>query len=331
MLPIANKPMIFYGLEHLVNAGIKDIFVVVGPVDEGVKSAIGDGSKFGASVQYILQPEPRGLAHAILVSEPYLGNDPFVMYLGDNLLRQGARPMIETFMKEKADCVIAVKPVKNPSLYGIAEMQDGKIVKLVEKPKEPKSNLAVIGVYVFNQSVFEAAKQTKPSWRNELEIVDAIQYLVDHGKNVKVKVVEDWWKDTGKPDDLLEANQLVLQEIKTEIKGVVHESVKITGNVAIGEGSVINELTNIRGPAIIGRNCEIGPHVYIGPYTSINDNCKIIGAELENSIVMEDVVIKCRRRIVDSIVGRGARITSADEEFPKAMKFVVGDSSYLSL
>jgi glucose-1-phosphate thymidylyltransferase len=331
MLPIANKPMIFYGLEHLVNAGIKDIFVVVGPVDEGVKDAIGDGSRFGARVQYILQPEPRGLAHAILVSEPYLNDDSFVMYLGDNLLRQSVRPMIDTFVQEKADCVIALKQVKEPSLYGIAEMQDGRIVKLVEKPKQSKSNLAVIGVYIFNSCVFEAVKSIKPSWRNELEIVDAIQYLLDHSKNVKVKVVEDWWKDTGKPDDLLEANQLVLQELRTEIRGEVHDSVKITGNVIIGEGTVINELTNIRGPAIIGKNCEIGPHVYIGPYTSINDNCKVMGAELENSIVMENVVINCRKRIVDSIIGSGTHITSADEQYPKAMRFVVGDSSHLSL
>ncbi len=331
MLPIANKPMLFYGLEHLVNAGIKEIFVVLGPIKEGVREAIGDGSHFGAKVEYIEQPEPKGLAHAVLISEPYVRNDSFVMYLGDNLLRQGAKPMVQTFLENKADCVIAVKPVKDPSLYGIAEMQDGKIVRLVEKPKHSKSNLAVIGVYVFNPSVFEAVKNIKPSWRNELEIVDAIQFLVDHGKNVKVKIVEDWWKDTGKPDDLLEANQLILQDLQSEMRGVVHDGAKITGTLSIGDGTIINGSTNLRGPIIIGKSCEIGPNVYIGPYTSIGDNCRIVGAELENSIVMENVVINCKKRIVDSIIGKGSRITSADEQLPQALKFVVGDSTYLSL
>jgi len=331
MLPIANKPMLFYGLEHLVRAGIKEIFIVVGPIKEGVKEAVGDGSKFGAKVEYVEQKEPKGLAHAVMVSEPYIGNDSFVMYLGDNLLREGAEPMINTFVEKKADSVIAVKLVKNPSLYGIAEIQDGKVVRLTEKPREPKSNLAVIGVYVFNSSVFEAVQNIKPSWRNELEIVDAIQYLVEHGKNVIVKTVEDWWKDTGKPDDLLEANQLILQELKAEMNGVVHNNAKITGNVYVGEGTVIHESTTIRGPAIIGKNCEIGPDVYIGPYTSIDDDCKILGAELENSIIMKNVEINCRRRIVDSIIGKGSKLTSAEVGAPKGTRFVVGDSSYLSL
>jgi len=330
MLPIANKPMLLYGLQHLVNAGIKEIFVVLGPIKEGVREVIGDGSDFGAKIEYIEQPEPKGLAHAVLISEPYIGDDSFVMYLGDNLLREGAKLMVQTFMENKADCVISVKPVKNPSLYGIAEMQDGRILRLVEKPKQSKSNLAVIGVYVFNESMFEAVNNIKPSWRNELEIVDAIQYLVDHGKNVTVRSVQDWWKDTGKPEDLLEANQLILQDLSTSIEGSVDDHSGIVGNVSIGKGTRI-ENSRIRGPVIIGSNCEIGPNTYLGPYTAIGDNCRLVGSELENSIVMEGAVIDCGNRIVDSIIGKDSKITSADGTLPKGMKFVVGDSTYLSL
>jgi len=330
MLPIANKPMLLYALQHLVNAGIKEIFVVLGPIKEGVREAIGDGADFGAKVEYIEQPEPKGLAHAVLISEPYIGDDSFVMYLGDNLLREGAKLMVKTFMENKADCVISVKPVKNPSLYGIAEMQDGRILRLVEKPKQSRSNLAVIGVYVFNESVFEAVNNIKPSWRNELEIVDAVQYLVDHGKNVTVRSVQDWWKDTGKPEDLLEANQLILQDLSTSIEGTIDDHSGIVGNVFIGKGTKI-ENSRIRGPVIIGSNCEIGSNTYLGPYTAIGDNCRLVGSEIENSIVMEGAVIDCGNRIVDSIIGKNSRITSAEEKLPKGMKLVVGDSTYLSL
>lgn len=331
MLPIANKPMLFYGLEHLIKAGIKEIGIILGPIKEGVVEAIGDGSKFGVSVTYIDQPEPKGLAHAVLVSENFIGNEDFVMYLGDNLLKQGVKPSVDLFNRNGSDCVIGVSQVKNPQMYGVVEMQDDKISRLVEKPKEPKSNLALIGIYVFNRSIFGAAKEIKPSWRNELEITDAIQNLLTHGKKIDVQVVEGWWKDTGKSDDLLEANQLILQDLQSEMRGVVHEGAKITGTVSLGDGTIINESTNLRGPIIIGKNCEIGPNVYIGPYTSIGDNCRILEAELENSIVMENVVINCKKRIVDSIIGKGSRITSADEELPKGLKFVVGDSTYLSL
>ncbi len=331
MLPIANKPMLFYGLEHLINAGIKEIGIILGPIREGVIEAIGDGSKFGVSITYIDQLEPKGLAHAVLVSEHFMGNEDFVMYLGDNLLKQGVKPSVDLFNRNGSDCVIGVTEVKNPQMYGVVEMHDGKIARLVEKPKEPISNLALIGVYVFNHSIFDAAKEIKPSWRNELEITDAIQTLLTHGKKVDVQVVEDWWKDTGKPDDLLEANQLILQALQSNIRGVVHDGAMITGSVSVGDGTVINQATTLRGPIIIGKNCEIGPHAYIGPYTSIGDNCRIIGAELENSIVMDNVVINCKKRIVDSIIGKGSKITSANEQFPQGLKFVVGESTYLAL
>src|SRR5574341_40625 len=302
LIPIANKPMLLYGLEHLVNAGIKEIVVILGPIKDGIKEVIGDGSSFGAKIEYIEQPEPKGLTHAVLISESYIGDEPFVMYLGDNLLKEGVKPMVRTFLENKTDCVIAVKPVDNPSRYGIAELNNGKVIRLVEKPKQPKSNLAVIGVYVFNTCVFEAVKKISPSWRNELEIVDAVQYLVDHEKTVNVITLRDWWKDAGKPEDLLEANQLILQDLTTSIEGSVDEQSRIVGNVSIGKGTAIKN-SCIRGPVIIGNNCEVGPGTYLGPYTSIGNNCRIMGVEIENAIVMDGALIEYGKRIVNSIIG----------------------------
>ncbi|MGH7909003.1 MAG: glucose-1-phosphate thymidylyltransferase [Thermodesulfobacteriota bacterium] len=331
MLPIANKPMLFYGLEHMIKAGIKEIGIVLGPIKESVTETIDDGSKFGVAVTYIDQPEPKGLAHAVLAAEDFIADDDFVMYLGDNLLRQGIKPFVQLFSQNGCDCVIGVTHVKNPQMYGIVEMDDGKIIRLVEKPRDPKSNLALIGVYVFNHCIFDAAKAIKPSWRNELEITDAIQKLFVDGKKINVQRVEGWWKDTGKPADLLEANQLILQDLESTNNGIIDDGAKITGKVSIGDGTLINESAVLRGPIIIGKNCEIGPEVYIGPYTSIGDNCRIRGAELENSILMENVIINCNKRIIDSIVGRGSQITSAQDELPMGMRFIVGDSTYLSL
>jgi len=330
MLPIANKPMLFYGLEHLIKAGIREIGIILGPIKEGVKETIGGGSKFGINITYIDQPEPKGLAHAVLVAERFLQSESFVMYLGDNLLKQGVKPSVDLFNKNGSDCVIGVTQVKNPQMYGVVEMQDGRIVRLVEKPKQPASNLSLIGVYVFNKNIFDAAKEIKPSWRNELEITDAIQALLVHGNKVDVQFVEGWWKDTGKPEDLLEANQLILYDVAASMEGSTDEASKIIGNVSIGKGTVI-ENSNIRGPAIIGNNCKIGPHAYVGPYTAVGDNCKIIGAEIENSMIMEDVVIECRKRIVDSIIGKSSKLTSNEKQLPQGMKLVVGDSTYLSL
>lgn len=330
MLPIANKPLLFYGLEHMVNAGIKEIGIVLGPIKEGIVEAIGDGSKFGTHITYIDQPEPKGLAHAVLTSEKFIGNEEFVMYLGDNLLKQGIKPSIDLFNREGSDCVIGVAEVNNPQRYGVVEMRDGKIIRLVEKPKEPMSNLALIGVYVFNGGIFDAAKQIRPSWRNELEITDAIQTLLTQGKKIDIQVVKGWWKDTGKPEDLLEANQLVLQDLSTSLEGNIDEDSRIIGNVSIGKSTFIKS-SSIRGPVIVGSNCQIGPNAYIGPYTSVGDGCRIIGAEIENSIIMENTVIECRKRVVDSIIGEGCLIISNEKQLPQGLKFVVGDATYLSL
>jgi glucose-1-phosphate thymidylyltransferase len=329
MIPIANKPMIFYGLDHLSKAGIKEIGVILGPVREGVKEAIGDGSKLGLEVSYIDQPDPKGLAHAVLVAEDFLKGDPFIMYLGDNLLKQGVRPLINAYFNHSSDCVICVTPVNDPSRYGIVELDSkGKASRLVEKPREPKSNLALTGAYLFNESIFEAAKKIRPSWRNELEITDAIQFLLESGKKISVQHIDGWWKDTGKPDDLLEANQLVLDDLQSKCEGsITDSSCQIIGKVSVGKNTVIKPNTRIKGPVIIGENCEIGPNVYLGPYTSVGNNVKILSGEVEGSIIMQDVIINCNKRIIDSIIGRQSRLESGDGMYPSGLKFVVGEST----
>jgi glucose-1-phosphate thymidylyltransferase len=331
MLPIANKPMIFYGLEHLSRAGIKEIAVILGPIREGVRENIGDGSAFGLKITYIDQPDPKGLAHAVLLAEDFLKSEPFVMYLGDNLLKQGVRPLINAYFNHSSDCVICVTVVNNPEVqqrYGVVELDyEGKVSRLVEKPKQPKSNLALAGAYLFNESIFEAVKKIKPSWRNELEITDAIQFLLENGKKISVQHINGWWKDTGKPEDLLEANQLVLDDLQAKLEGNIDTSSRLIGKVSIGKNTVVKANTKIKGPVIIGKNCEIGPNVYLGPYTSIGDNVKILSGEVEGSIIMQDVLINCNKRIIDSIIGRQSRLESADATYPSGLRFVIGEST----
>jgi glucose-1-phosphate thymidylyltransferase len=333
MLPIANKPMLLYGLEHLKNAGIKEVGIILGPIKEGVVEIIGDGSKYDLKVTYIDQPDPLGLAHAVKVSRDFILDDPFVMYLGDNLLKQGVNDFMNIFNRNDFDCVVGVSPVKDPSRFGIVELNEEtkQIVRLVEKPKQSKSNLALVGVYVFNSSIFDAVNRIKPSWRNELEITDAIQILVSDGRKVAVEKVSGWWKDTGRPDDLLEANQLVLSDLKSSINGEISEKATVTGNIGLGSGSKIKDQVSIRGPAIIGENCEIGPNVYIGPYTSIGDDSTIKDVEIENSIVMKGCRIENKNRIVDSLVGAYSTILSGESIKPRGYKLVIGERSFAQI
>ncbi len=333
MLPIANKPIILYGLEHLKEAGITDIGIILGPLKEGITHTLEDGSKYGVKITYIEQSEPKGLAHAVMIAKDYLMDEPFTMYLGDNLLKQGAKPFLDVFKKSGSDCVVGVTNVSDPSNYGVIVFnEDGSIKKLVEKPKEPISNWALIGVYVFNNKIFDAVKRIKPSWRGELEITDAIQTLLSDGAKVNVQKVQGWWKDTGKPKDLLEANQFVLQDLTPYNMGRSEETVTITNNVAIGEGTVIHSRTTIQGPAIIGNHCDIGPDAYIGPYTSIGDNSTIQNSELENTIVMEEALINCGRRITDSLIGRKAEIQSNENNIPKGChRLIIGDMAYVTI
>ena len=334
LIPIANKPNILYCIEDLRVAGITDIGIILGNVmPEKVQEFLGDGSKFGVKLTYIVQGEPKGIAHAVNCAKHFIGQEPFVVYLGDNLLKNGIKTIPEKMVKEKADCVISLCPVKEPQRYGIAELSaDGKSVqRTVEKPREPKSNLAVIGVYAFNQTFFKVYPKLKPSWRNEYEITDAITQLIDSGYKVVPHHVEGWWKDTGKPEDILEANHLILDGIESLNEGTVDEGATIVGRVRIGKGTIVSGRSVIRGPSIVGENCKIGPDAYVGPYTSIGDRCHVSSAEIDDSIVMEDTTINVERKLVRSMIGKGSKILSSNGQIPKGERLVVGENTTVYL
>jgi glucose-1-phosphate thymidylyltransferase len=332
MIPIANKPMILYGVEQLRKAGIQQIGVILGPIKEGVVETLGDGSRFGVKLTYIDQPDPRGLAHAVAVAQNYLGDEPFVMYLGDNLLKQDLKQFINLFKKERMDCVIGSTEVEDPSRYGVVVFaKDGSIERFVEKPKDAISRWALIGVYVFNSKIFQAVNKIKPSWRNELEITDAIQTLLKDGAKIGVQKVKGWWKDTGRPEDILEANQLVLQDLEPGNNGKLEEDATVSANTAIGKRTIIHPHTLVRGPSIIGEDCEIGPNTYVGPYTSIGNNVTIRNTEVENSIIMDGAEIDCGKRITDSLVGRGVTIKSIEQNIPKGHRLILGDMAHVTI
>lgn len=334
LIPIANKPNILYCIEDLRDAGIKDIGIILGNVmPEKVEEFLGDGSRFGVKLAYIIQGEPKGIAHAVNCARDFMGGDAFVVYLGDNLLKNGIKAIPKRMAQEKADCVISLCPVKEPQRYGIAELSpDGKqVLRTVEKPREPKSNLAVIGVYAFNSSFFEVYPKLKPSWRNEMEITDAISALIDSGFKVVPHQVEGWWKDTGKPEDILEANRLILDGVDAKNEGKVEEGATVVGRVSIGKGSVISGRSVVRGPSIIGEGCKIGPSAYIGPYTAIGDRCAISAAEIDDSIVMDDATINVERKIVRSMIGKSSRILTSNGMLPKGERLIVGENTTLFL
>jgi len=330
LIPIANKPILFYGIEFMRDAGITEIGIIVGETRAEIMERVGDGSRFGVNVEYIHQAEPLGLAHAVLTAEKYLGDEEFTMYLGDNLLRDGIKGIVTEFLEKKPDCMILLTPVKNPSQFGVAELnEDGTVSKLIEKPAEPKSNLALVGVYLFNRKVFDAARKIKPSFRGELEITDAIQQLLDDGHVVHSSIVEGWWKDTGKLEDMLEANRLVLDTLEAKVEGRVDEASKIEGRVVIGPNTrIINSA--IRGPVIVGRNVII-ENAFVGPYTSIQDRCHISNCDLEHSIVLEESIIRnVPGRLTDSLIGRRVIVEKCEIK-PQATRLMLGDSSWVSL
>jgi len=334
LIPIANKPNILYCIEDLRDAGITDIGIILGNVmPEKVQEFLEDGSKFGVKLTYIVQGEPKGIAHAVNCAKQFMGDSEFVVYLGDNLLKSGIRAIPKKMKENKADCVISLMPVKEPQRYGIAELTpDGsKVIRTVEKPKEPKSNLAVIGVYAFNSTFFKVYPKLRPSWRNEMEITDAISLLIDSGYKVVPHHVEGWWKDTGKPEDILEANHLILDGIESENLGKVEDGATIAGRVKIGKGTIIFGKSAVRGPSIIGENVKIGPNAYIGPYTAIGDRCQITAAEIDDSIVMEDTVVDVERKLVRSMVGKGSKILNANGLLPKGQRLVVGENTTVYL
>jgi len=329
LVPVANKPVLFYGIEALVGAGIKDIGIVVGDTQAEIRAAVGDGSAWGATVTYIEQDAPRGLAHAVKISQDFIGGDPFVMYLGDNLLNRGIKEFVDQFVKEKPAAQILLTPVPDPQMFGVAELDGDKVRRLVEKPKEPKSNLALVGVYMFGPEIFNSVKNIKPSFRNELEITDAIQDLIDRGLRVNPHLVSGWWKDTGKLEDMLEANRLILETLTTRSEGKVDSSSRIEGIVVIEKGAIV-EHSVIRGPAIIGPGAKI-INGYVGPFTSIGKDVEINKSEIEHSIVLEGSSISnLATRIEDSLIGKNVKIYRLPVK-PSAYRFMLGDNSEVGI
>jgi glucose-1-phosphate thymidylyltransferase len=326
LVPVANKPVLFYGIEAMAEAGITDVGIIIAPeTGNEIREAAGDGSRFGVRIEYIEQDAPLGLAHAVLTAEPFLGDAPFVMYLGDNLLRNGIVALVDTFRDEQPDALILLTPVPDPQNYGVAELDgDERVARLVEKPAEPKTDLALVGVYMFTPSIFDAARAIEPSGRGELEITDAIQTLVDRGLRVDPHVVHGWWKDTGQVRDMLEANRLILDDLDERIQGELVDS-RVEGRVVIEQGARL-ENTTVRGPAMIGAGAQLVDS-YIGPYTAIGENVRIEHAELEHSIVMSGSRIShVGHRIEASLIGKDVTITRGPAQ-PKAYRFVVGDSA----
>jgi glucose-1-phosphate thymidylyltransferase len=329
LVPIANKPVLFYGIEAIADAGIRDIGIVVGDTQAEIRAAVGDGSRWGVRVTYIEQDAPRGLAHAVKISRGFIGTDPFVMYLGDNLLNKGITDFVKEFGDQRPAAQILLAKVPDPQMFGVAELRDGKVVRLVEKPKEHIGDLALVGVYMFGPDVFDSVERIRPSFRNELEITDAIQDLIDHGLTVRPKIVDGWWKDTGKLEDMLEANRLILETFHQRVNGSVDDQSRIEGKVVIEEGAVI-ERSVIRGPAIIGRNARI-IHAYVGPFTSIMNDVEIQDTEIEHSIVLEGSCLRdLANRVTDSLIGKNVKIYRVPLK-PSAYRFMLGDNSEVGI
>ena len=329
LVPVANKPVLFYGIETLAAAGVRDIGVVVGDTHAEIEAAVGNGSQWGVTVTYIPQDAPRGLAHAVLIAEQFIGEDPFVMYLGDNLLAKGIVPFVEEFAATRPAAQILLTPVPHPEQYGVAETDGDRVVRLVEKPKAPRSNLALVGVYMFGPAIFESVRRITPSARNELEITDAIQDLIDRGLQVRRHIVDGWWKDTGRLEDMLEANRLILDTLPPRIDGKVDEESRLEGKVVVEPGAVILRSV-IRGPVIIGHDARI-QDAYIGPFTAVMRNVEISGAEVEHSIVMEGSRITgLTDRVTDSLIGRNVTIERRFGK-PAALRFMLGDRSEVEL
>ena len=329
LVPVANKPVLFYGIESLAAAGITDIGIVISPdTGDEIRAAAGDGDRFGVSIRYIEQDAPRGLAHAVLAAEEFLGDSSFVMYLGDNLLRDGIVDLVRQFRTEQPDALILLTPVPDPEHYGVAELDGDRVARLVEKPDRPASDLALVGVYMFTPPIFDAARSIEPSGRGELEITDAIQRLIDSGLTVDPHIVRGWWKDTGQVQDMLDANRLILDDLDERIEGELIDS-RVEGRAVIDAGVVL-ERTTIRGPAIIGRGSRI-TDAYIGPYSAIGEDVTIDHAELEYSIVLSGSSLRdLESRIEASLIGRNVAIARSPA-LPRAYRFVVGDNAEIAL
>ena len=333
LVPVANKPVLWYGIEEMVAAGITDIGIIISPeTGAEVRGKTGNGECFGAKITYIIQDQPAGLAHAVQVARPFLGDSPFVMYLGDNLIQLGElRYFLQQFSQQQPDALILLHSVDNPSAFGVAEVDEtGRVLQLIEKPKVPPSNLALVGVYFFSHLIYNAIANIQPSARGELEITDAIQYLINQEKQVLSYNLQGWWLDTGKKDDLLEANRLILDTYLTaSVLGEVDAQSQISGRVQIGVQSKVINCT-IRGPVVIGSNCHL-ENCFIGPYSSIANNATLIDTDLEHSVILEGAKIAgIHQRIIDSLIGQRAQLTLAPRR-PKALRFLIGDDCQIEL
>ena len=329
LVPVANKPVLFYGIEAMANAGITEVGIIIAPeTGDEIRAAAGDGSQFGLRLEYIEQDAPLGLAHAVLTAEGFLGSSPFVMYLGDNLLQGGIGDLVSAFRQNQPDALILLTAVPDPEQYGVAELNGGAVVRLVEKPTEPKTDLALVGVYMFTPAIHDAARAISPSARGELEITDAIQHLVDRGMRVEPHVVKGWWKDTGRLEDMLAANRLVLDTIERRVEGELTDC-QVDGRVVIEPGATLVRCT-VRGPAVIGRGAHLRDS-YVGPYTAIGEGCVIENAEVEHSILLAGSTVRdLGARMEASLLGRNVTI-GRDNRQPRAYRFLVGDNSEVGI
>ncbi len=331
LLPVANKPILFYVLDQIKEAGISDIGIIISPETAPyIKKAVDDGSKWDARITYILQTDPMGLAHAVKTGQDFLGDSAFLMFLGDNLIQGGIKAFVEEFNTLRPNCLILLKEVPDPRAFGVAELDAlGKVMHLVEKPKEPRSNLALVGVYLFTPEIHRAIAQIKPSWRGEFEITDAIQKLLDTGKEVRSHILRGWWLDTGKKDDLLEANRVVLDDYITQvIEGQVNSQSQIVGRAEIRQGAKV-ENSVIRGPVSIAEDCQIR-NSFIGPFTSIGAGTEIENSSIEQSVILENCRILNIERLADTIIGRGTEVVKQEQRF-RALRLFVGDDAKLEL
>jgi glucose-1-phosphate thymidylyltransferase len=332
MLPIANQPILFYGLQHLARAGVRDVGIVLGPIQEGIREAVGDGSAFGFRVTYIHQGDPKGIAHAVVCARDFLGDEPFVMYLGDNLLQEGVGEFVRAYEASHPDAVVGAMPVAHPEQYGIVELADGNEIRSIEeKPSHPKSDLALIGVYLFAPTIHPVIAALRPSRRGELEITEAIWNLRQTGGRVLVRRVEGWWKDTGRPEDLLEANELVLGTLPPAAftrEGTVAPGARLQGSIGIGPGTVIEEGVSVTGPVVIGRGVQLRTGSVVGPGTAVGNEVTVEGASIRRSIVLENTRIHGPVRIADSLIGRNVEIRS--EGTPeREISLMLGDAARL--
>ncbi|MDP6893830.1 MAG: glucose-1-phosphate thymidylyltransferase [Acidimicrobiales bacterium] len=330
LVPIANKPILHYVIEDLVGVGITDLGIVVGDTAKEIEESVGNGSQWNADITYIHQEEPLGLAHAVLISEPFLGQEKFIMYLGDNMFEDSLHAVVEDFEKSSTNARLLLAKVDNPQAFGVAEVDEqGAIKGLVEKPENPKSDLALVGVYLFDSTIHRAVKAIEPSDRGELEITDAIQWMIDKENSIEHKTLEGWWIDTGKKDPLLLCNELILEKIETLLLSQIGETVTLKGEIATGENVEIID-SNIQGPVVIGSGVRI-ERSCIGPYVSIGDDCKIEDSSVERSVLMEKSYVSGVTQLTKSVLGREVEIDGTETEFQESTSVMLGDGTKVNL